>query len=632
MSRPSLRFALALALAAGLALPLLPAQAPAGKKYAVLVGVKTYEHSKLGELPYAENDVTELAELLGKHGYHVTLLRSGAEDKNLRPTLANINARLAEVLEKCKRDDLVLVALVGHGLQFEKDAKGDPGGAYFCPQDARPLRQRRETLLSLGKLYRELDESGAGVKLLLVDACRDDPSIPQAVRRGVNGTSSPRPPSGVAALFSCSAGESAWESPRLRHGVFFHYVLEGLRGKAAVEGEVTWDGLQQYVRRQVARNAGRLIGGDVRQTPALSAGELAGEPPVLIGPEVDRAAAEKPPLAKAPFSAAKAKELQRAWAKYLGRKVEEELDLGGGVKMQFVLIPPGTFTMGSSKAEVDQVLEEDKTAKREYFADEAQHEVTITKPFYLAKYAVTRGQFRRFVSDAEYQTEAETDGLGGWGYDEASNKFKGPTWDPKTGEYKGGTKTSYTWKDPGFRQSKEHPVVNVNWNDARAFCRWLAKRSGRKARLPSEAQWEYACRAGTTTRYFFGDDLEGLAEYANVADGTAKKKFPGWTWAIKAEDGYVFTAPVGSYRPNPLGLYDMHGNVWQWCQDWYEPDLTDLDSRDPVRVNKGSHNARVPRGGSWFGSAGNCRAATRGGVAPAFRYCDVGFRVAFRLD
>jgi WD40 repeat protein len=254
---------------------LIPAEPPAGRKYAVLVGVKEYDHSKLRPLDYPEADVTELADVLRGAGYEVTLLTTAAREEKLRPTLANIYARLAEVLEKCKRHDTVLVGLSGHGLQF--DGQRD---AFFCPQDARPLPERTETLLSLAGLYKRLDESGAGVKLLLADACRDDPKGKGS--KGVNADSSPRPPAGVAALFSCSAGEQSFESDKLKHGVFFYYVLEGLKGKAGNdEKEVTWDGLQQYVRRRVSRDVGGLIGG-VRQTPALSAGELAGEPPVLL--------------------------------------------------------------------------------------------------------------------------------------------------------------------------------------------------------------------------------------------------------------------------------------------------------------------------------------------------------------
>jgi formylglycine-generating enzyme required for sulfatase activity/tRNA A-37 threonylcarbamoyl transferase component Bud32 len=429
-------------------------------------------------------------------------------------------------------------------------------------------------------------------------------------------------------------------------------VTWGEGGKTAVVGlrpgtrkvEVKKDGFTVF-GEEVELQDGKhrvLTARLVRQAPPEQPQVRPGVPPGLP-PEkkaeppptpavADRPRGEKPLLAQAPFDAAKARELQAAWAKYLGHQVEETVDLGGGVQMAFVLIPPGTFTMGTPPAEIDQLLREDRAAKREWFAGQNQREVTITRPFYLGKYEVTRGQFRRFVSAAGYQTEAETDGLGGWGYHAAANKFEGPFWSAKTGEHKGGTKTAYTWKDPGFAQTDQHPVVNVSWADARAFCRWLARRGGGQARLPSEAEWEYACRAGTTTRYHFGDDPEGLAAYGNVGDGTGRKQFPGWTWAIAAADGYVFTAPVGSFRPNPFGLYDMHGNAVEWCGDWYDADLSDLGASDPVREARGSYTARVLRGGSWIFKPWGCRAAHRFFSAPARRVNDIGFRVAFRLD
>jgi formylglycine-generating enzyme required for sulfatase activity len=624
MSRAPLCPALALALAAGLALPLLPAQPPAGCKYAVLVGVNRYEHPRLPSLAYAEADVTDLARVLGKAGYQFTLLTGAAHDDSHRPTKANIEKHLRAVLRGCKRGDTALVAFAGHGVQFEgqKDC-------YFCPQDARPFKDKADTLVSLAGVYAELDGSFAGMKVLLVDACRDDPDAGRGAR-GVTADSAPRPPQGVAALFSCRAGERAYESDKIRHGVFFYHVLQGLGGKARDgDGDVTFAGLAAYVSRHVAREVPGLVGGGARQSPNLKA-DYSTEP-VLVGPGVERVVAEKPALARAPFGKTKARELQRAWAEYLGRKVEEEVDLGGGVKMQFVLIPPGTFTMGSSRAEIDQVLQEDRTTSRARFAGEKQHEVTISRPFYLGKYPVTRGQFRRFVQDAGHRTEAETDGRGGWGYNQEAGSFQGPNWDATTGRPIAGDRTSYSWRYTGFAQTDRHPVVNLSWSDARAFCRWLAGRSGRKARLPSEAEYEYACRAGTTKRYFFGDDPERLPEYANVADATLKRLFPGYT-TIAGDDGYAFTAPVGSFRPNPFGLFDVHGNVGQWCADWYEDNLADLGARDPLRVDRGSYTARVLRGGSWDGQAWYSRSACRDWRAPAYRSGISGCRVAFRLD
>ena len=181
----------------------------------------------------------------------------------------------------------------------------------------------------------------------------------------------------------------------------------------------------------------------------------------------------------------------------------------------------------------------------------------ITRPFYLGTYHVTRGQFRHFVDDTGYKTDAENHvaGFNGFGCDLKTKKLS----DDK----------KYSWRYVGFEQTDEHPVVNISWNDAIAFCKWLNRKEGNTYRLPTEAEWEYACRAGTTSRYFSGDDPETLAKVANVSDAAAKAEFPTLKLTIKASDGYAFTAPVGSFKPNAFGLYDMHGNAWQWCSDWY---------------------------------------------------------------
>jgi sulfatase modifying factor 1 len=170
----------------------------------------------------------------------------------------------------------------------------------------------------------------------------------------------------------------------------------------------------------------------------------------------------------------------------------------------------------------------------------------------------------------------------------------------------------------------------VSWNDAVAFCKWLSKKEGKSYRLPTEAEWEYACRAGTTTRYSSGDDFETLAKVGNVADATAKAKFPDWSWAIAASDGYVFTAPVGKFNPNAFGLYDMHGNVWEWCADWYGDEYYAASpADDPMGPASGA--GRVFRGGGWRNYAGYSRSALRAYSTPGSRSSDMGFRVSLIL-
>jgi formylglycine-generating enzyme required for sulfatase activity len=235
----------------------------------------------------------------------------------------------------------------------------------------------------------------------------------------------------------------------------------------------------------------------------------------------------------------------------------------------------------------------------------------------MGKYEVTKRQFGRFIAADGYKTEAEETGKGGTGFNTTSNEFESG-------------KPIYNWKNAGFAQTDDHPVVNVSWNDADKFTAWLRGRIGQTCSLPSEAQWEYACRAGTTTLYASGNDAETVAQVGNVADSTARKKFTYWTHTIKAEDGYVFTAPVGRFRANPLGLHDLHGNVWEWCQDWYDEKYY-ANSPKPDPLNEQKATDRVVRGGSWNSYPWGFRAAFRGRNSPDIRDSTVGFRIVVTL-
>jgi formylglycine-generating enzyme required for sulfatase activity len=290
--------------------------------------------------------------------------------------------------------------------------------------------------------------------------------------------------------------------------------------------------------------------------------------------------------------------------------------------MKLVRIPAGEFWMGNDESG-DELFRAfpgyGLWVKRDFFDDERpRHRVRITRPFYLGAHEVTIGQFRRFVQESGYRTEAERDGRGGWGVNGKTGKFEG-------------RRPCYSWRNPGFPQDDSHPVVNVTWNDAVAFCAWLSKAEGKTYRLPTEAEWEYACRAGATTRYWCGDDPQELVRVANLADQAGaregRKESPRWDHlALTGNDGHVYTAPVGSYKPNAWGVYDMHGNVWEWCADRYEEHYAKSPRDDPKGPATG--HLRVRRGGAWHSYPLWARAAFRNYNTPQSRYLNLGLRVA----
>ena len=229
------------------------------------------------------------------------------------------------------------------------------------------------------------------------------------------------------------------------------------------------------------------------------------------------------------------------------------MEVTNSIGMKLRLIPAGEFTMGSPGTESDRI------------DNETQHGVSITKPFYLGVTEVTQEQYQKVMGSNP-------------------SKFKGP----------------------------QNPVEHVNWSEAVEFCRKLSampaeKTAGHVYRLPTEAEWEYACRAGTATAYGFGDDRSGLGVYGWFGSNSGSK-----------------THPVGEKKPNAWGLYDMHGNVWEWCQDWHG-DYPSGSATDPTGATSGS--LRVNRGGGWFYDARFCRSANRSWFTPEGRSSYLGFRV-----
>jgi sulfatase modifying factor 1 len=185
------------------------------------------------------------------------------------------------------------------------------------------------------------------------------------------------------------------------------------------------------------------------------------------------------------------------------------------------------------------------------------------------------------------------------------------------------------WRSPGFAQEDDYPVACVSWNDAKAYVDWLSKQTGHDYRLPSEAEWEFAARAGTTTARFWGDNPDSACRYANVADRTAKTRYPGWP-IHDCEDGYVHAAPTGSFKANSFGLKDMLGNLWEWTADCWNGSYEGAPSDGSARTG-GDCRWRVLRGGSWDIAPEFVRSAIRIRTTTKSRSYSAGFRPARTL-
>ena len=303
--------------------------------------------------------------------------------------------------------------------------------------------------------------------------------------------------------------------------------------------------------------------------------------------------------------------------------------------MAFVRLPAGEFWMGHQEpvASWAQDLPQYPPKRFTDLSDEAPvHRVRITRDFYLGQHEVTVGQFRRFLERSGHVPESVADGTGGYGYN--------PAYDPATsasGDAFEGRHPRYSWAHVGFVQDDSHPVLNVTWNDAVAMARWLSRAEGRRYRLPTEAEWEYACRAGSQTRYPNGRDPQRLTEIANTFDSSAAADWPQWSnFALRGSDGFAFTAPVGQFAPNAWGLHDMLGNAWEWVSDHHGDDYhaqaasAPLPAVDPQGPATG--HVRVRRGGSWHSWALYARCSYRNWNAPSTRYTLVGMRLLLEAD
>ncbi|MDR1971231.1 MAG: SUMF1/EgtB/PvdO family nonheme iron enzyme [Treponema sp.] len=567
------------------------AQTP-GPRFALVIGNSDYRHAE--RLPNTGNDAEDIAGALAALGYEVDL-RLNSDLPAMTRAIGGWVRRLS-----ADRNSEGFFWYAGHGIQAG-------GENYLLPVDIEAEDEAAIVYGSypLGRLLLSLEQTAKNkLNLVILDACRDNPF--KNLSGGSRGLSRgfvtvEHPPQDIFIMFSTAPGAVAQDGTGSRNSPFTEAFLRYIDSAEILP----------VMAGLVTRETMRLTGG--RQRPYQN-GSIVSELYYTLGP-ARRTPADQ---ASAPLAAAGT---ARAAAELPTELPHED----PWENPAMAAIPGGTFAMGSDGMEPDRAP-----------FQEFRHQVKIS-PFLLGVRELTVGEFRRFVEETGYRTAAEEAG-GAFAYNEGTGQ-----WDfrPDT-----------DWRRPGFAQDGDHPAVNLSWLDAVRYCNWLSGKEGLQAaytisgedvrwdrsapgyRLPTEAEWEYACRAGTDTPFFTGQRLStaqanynGNFPYNNGNRGLFRKG----------------TTAAASFPANPWGLYDMHGNVWEWCWDSYglyykageEPALvTDPagpspDGPSPDGPDSAEPGAlRINRGGGWASPAKFLRSAARSADYPETAGGSLGFRLA----
>jgi len=639
-----------------------------GRRIALVIGNDGYQ--RLTPLRNARADATAIAHALEASGFQVILRR----DVDLR----GIKEAVRNLKNQVDGGDQVVFFFSGHGVQL--------GTAnYLLPVDiaGQSEDQVADDALPLQRVLDDLSERKAALTLAIIDACRTNPFKGAGRAIGGRGLAPVVAATGQMVLYSAGTGQEALDrlddSDKDPNGVFTRVLLKEMRKP----GESV-DQVMKNVRAEVVRLA-KSVGRE--QVPALydqvigtfyfvepprreavappPAPTAAPTLPALLqsGSDVEQqlwdavkgsrdpddyrnylkqypkgmyaavaqqmikklsaAAAAAPVIAPPAVSApAPSRPIVASTAPTLTSPIAGALPPGVGSVFHdcpgcpdMVVLQGGTFDMGSAAGEMGRDIHEGPV-----------HHVQIAS-FALGKTHVTRGQFAAFVNET--------------GYAAKSNCYPLVRHEPVA-----------SWRNPGFDQDDNHPVVCISWKDASAYTRWLSARTGRSYRLPTEAEWEYAARAGTRTSRFWGDNPDQACIYANVADSTMVSQLmsAGYAglnsaqsaqgWAHSCTDGYAYTAPVASFKPNAWGLYDMLGEALQWTQDCPGSDsrfgVPNDYTQAPINGSawiSASCDSRVMRGGSWWSAPLQVRAAARtlSSTDSDVRFSNWGFRVARSL-
>jgi formylglycine-generating enzyme required for sulfatase activity len=551
------------------------AQEPA-PRHALVIGNGAYRH--LDNLPNTVNDASDIAAKLSALGYRVDLQING----DLAGMIRTVGAWIRRLSADGSSEGFFWYA--GHGVQVS-------GENYLLPVDIDAEDEAAVVYGSypLGRLLLSLEQTAKNkLNVVVLDACRDNPfknlaGSSRGLSRGF--VTVEHPPQDIFIMFSTAPGTVAADGEGRRNSPFTEAFLEYMDS-----GEIL-----PVMAGLVTRETLRLTGG--RQRPYQN-GSIVSELYYSLSPQADSASVAGRTGVSDPAAALRA-----------ARSPAEALE-GDTPAPRMAAIPAGSFTMGSPQAERERVGYQEESRQ------------IIQDAFFLGSREVTIAEFRRFVDETGYRTSAEQAG-GAFAYDETSGEW----------EFRAGA----DWRRPGFGQGDDHPVVNVSWFDVAAYCNWLSEKEGlspayaisgdevrwdRDAggyRLPTEAEWEYACRAGTMTPFSTGERIStaqgnynGNIPYYNGSRGLFRKA----------------TIPAASLQPNGWGLYDMHGNVWEWCWDFYGLSKEGENAAvvNPAGPDSGAH--RVNRGGGWDSAAKDLRSAARSSNFPETAGSNLGFRIA----
>ena len=558
----------------GTALLLILLALPAwGARHALLIGNWNYDEDGLFQpLKQPKKDLAAMQKLLKEKGrdFRITVIKNARRSELVR--------RFNRFLKTLHKGDTVFFYYSGHGVQIGHSDYLIPTGAPFY--SIAEVIDRDQGALSLNIMVERIQEKigDNGVQVAVLDACRND------LTKGGGGAGlGSINAAGVLVAYAASPGRRALANGPEGMSPFTYYLTRALQSHPSqkIQEVITQaaKAVYRYTRKyQWPWQAGNLLG-EFCLAPPCESGE----------PRPTQAADNARPRHSATVP-----------------------------EPRMVFIKGGCFQMGQRPEDKAWLIE--RVGKEKYerlYSDETPYTACVDD-FYLGEHEVTVREFIRFVRATGYVTDAEKDpDKGCWSYSEEKDD-DGSNW---------GWRAGRSWRNPNpeLPNRMDHPVSCVSFNDAQAYVNWLAKETGRPYRLPTEAEFAYALRAGSQTRFPWGDEVDERAcRHANVLDETSYK---GRTWSdpvFPCKDGYHFVAPVKQFKPNAWGLYDLSGNLWEWTCSAYTSKL----GAAAERCTKDKNALRVLRGGSWVSFPGILRSADRNRYDPDDRFSYVGFRVA----